>query len=1277
MWILWDTAPARPGSGERGRVERQAQADEESGAAVSGELLPHDGTTDRVGASIGLRPLAADLGPERRALAIELRRSFTVLGLSVRAYAASRHHSASSVSRYLSGETVAPDHFVATLMDDVGRKLGRPISVQARARMTDLQRAALRATDSRSWKVQDLEDRLAAALQDAQIARTQADAVATLLHLERERAAGLEAERQELAVAVAAHQAEGTEVEMLRAEQHRGRAERDALLRRVADLEAALEAAERCVARTEQRCAQLERELLAADAEVAAGEDRERERQEAEFARLRAADVRDREAAPAASYATGRGPETVPAVTIVNGDPDRGWAEELSSTFQMQGHFVTVVPWNPMVKRNPGPLLEQVMARQPGLVLLLLNAMRLTRAEVTDDHWDQVLSLFTAQQRDRLAVVWVGPCDSLPTPLGALRASELTDDLTGDDVQARVQALLDRSGQGAFRATPRVWGGVPNRNAAFTGRDALLDNTHLLLRDARVVTLYGMPGIGKTQLATEYAHRFTDEYDIVWWIPAGPGGAVGQGFAGLARALGLRAGVRFTAQVAAARDALRSGVPYRRWLLVLDGADEPDEVAGMVPEGPGHVLITSRNPKWSEHDSTLLEVCWYRRDESVSFLHHRAPQLPGTEADRLADAVGDLPLLLDQAALRLQESGLPDEECTELLGTTLDHRVLPVSSGYPVPFGTLWSEVLDKLRTTAPEALDLLRLCAFFAPGPVPVHLLDQMPRRELPEGIAALLDEPRRWNRAVHALRRCSAVRTEPDDTTGRTMSLHPVVQRIVRNGIPEEERNLLAGVARRALAAADPGEPADIATWPRYADVLPHLRYADAHRGDGSDERRLIRNCLVHLRLSGQWAAGVELGEQALQALRDRAGGDDDPAVWNLIHQYTPLLCAVGDYRRAEELDRAAAESAARVAGLQDPRYVQATARVSADLLGSGAYRDAVPELTTAAETFARLFGEADLRTADARLRLAVAFRVLGDYRRALQLDGECVDVYRRQVGRHDMSCLVAETHCAVDLRLLGQYPEATSVQRPVVDAARHLLGPDHPVTLRAEHSLGLCLLEQGDRTAAGGLVAGALRRARDTVGEQNPLALVFASSLSCLQRVYGDLDRAAELSARVVANCEAQFDEGHPWIAGARANHGLVLLASADLTRARALLEQALKDMHAAVGEDHPWTLGCAVNTSVVRDELGQKEAAVALSQDTADRAVTLLGRGHPLSLQACLAHAAALRSSSPGAPRNQLERETLADLAALWGADDERTLAARRRARPYWNFEPQVV
>ncbi|GAA2425246.1 tetratricopeptide repeat protein [Streptomyces glaucus] len=960
-------------------MERQVRGDEESGAAVSGELLPHDDTTDRVGASIGLRPLAADLGPERRALAIELRRSFTVLGLSVRAYAASRHHSASSVSRYLSGETVAPDHFVATLMDDVGRKLGRPISVQARARTTDLQRAALRATDSRSWKVQDLEDRLAAALQDAQIARTQADTVTTLLHLERERAAGLEAERQELAVAVAAHQAEGTEVEVLRAEQHRVRAERDALLRRVADLEAALEAAEQCVARTERRCAQLERELLAADAEAAAGEDRERERQEAEFARmrdevarLRAAAVRDREAAPAAPYATGRGPETAPAVTIVNGDP------------------------------------------------------------------------------------------------------ELTDDLTGDDVQAHVQALLDRSGQGASRATPRVWGGVPNRNAAFTGRDALLDNTRLLLRDARVVTLYGMPGIGKTQLATEYAHRFTDEYDIVWWIPAGPGGAVGQGFAGLARALGLRAGVRFTAQVNAARDALRSGVPHRRWLLVLDGADEPDEVAGMVPEGPGHVLITSRNPKWSEHGSTLLEVCWYRRDESVSFLHHRAPQLP---------------------------------------------------------------------------------------------------------EGIAALLDEPRRWNRAVHALRRCSAVRTEPDDTTGRTMSLHPVVQRIVRNGIPEEERNLLAGVARRALAAADPGEPADIATWPRYADVLPHLRYADAHRGDGSDERRLVRNCLVHLRLSGQWAAGVEFGEQALQALRDRVGGDDDPAVWNLIHQYTPLLCAVGDYRRAEELDRAVAESAARVAGLQDPRYVQATARVSADLLGSGAYRDAVPELTTAAETFARLFGEADLRTADARLRLAVAFRVLGDYGRALRLDGECVDVYRRQVGRHDMSCLVAETHYAVDLRLLGQYPEATSVQRPVVDAARHLLGPDHPVTLRAEHSLGLCLLEQGDRTAAGGLVAGALRRARDTVGEQSPLALVFASSLSCFQRVHGDLDRAAELSARVVANCEAQFD--------------------------------------------------------------------------------------------------AALRSSSPGAPRNQLERETLADLAALWGADDERTLAARRRARPYWNFEPQVV
>jgi len=72
-------------------------------------------------------------------------------------------------------------------------------------------------------------------------------------------------------------------------------------------------------------------------------------------------------------------------------------------------------------------------------------------------------------------------------------------------------------------ALPQVWK-VPARNPNFTGRGPDLDLEKLARALAAgavtVHSVHGMGGVGKTQLATEYAHAHATDYDLVWWVTA-------------------------------------------------------------------------------------------------------------------------------------------------------------------------------------------------------------------------------------------------------------------------------------------------------------------------------------------------------------------------------------------------------------------------------------------------------------------------------------------------------------------------------------------------------------------------------------------------------------------------------------------------------------------------------------------------------------------------------------------------------------------------------------
>ncbi|MEU9206719.1 FxSxx-COOH system tetratricopeptide repeat protein [Streptomyces sp. NPDC048415] len=982
-------------------------------------------------------------------------------------------------------------------------------------------------------------------------------------------------------------------------------------------------------------------------------------------------------------------------VTISFAGFNRAWAAWIGDRLERRGHRVVYQRWDSPAEVPLVDLLRDLKLAQ-GRILIIVSEWYFQLGPRTHDEWNTALREVVAPDPTRFAAVSV-TTSPLPAATVALAAVELNN-MGADEAERRVLDRLDLpaeplpdSAEGARQgprfpaAMPEVWGGVPRRNTRFTGREPLLNDAYHLLQGAEpgagVVTLHGMSGVGKTQLAAEYVYRFGSEYDVVWWVNAEKRVTYRRRLAELAPQLGLSTGAEYGERLRAVRDSLRRGDPYSRWLLILDGADEPDQIWDLVPTGAGHVLITSRNPEWTEHNSKLLEVPVYQRDESVAFIRRRAPRLSEPEADQLADVLEDLPLLLDQTAGWLNDSDLSVREYIALLDGGIDQDVVKISADFPVAFQTAWSILLNKLRDTVPESVDLLRLCTFFAPGFIPVRLLKEMPHDELPEQIAGLLNDPLLWNKAINQLRQYSVVRLESHETatdetasSGESLYLHRMVHQIVHKDMPDEDRREFIDVVRRALAAADPRRPTDTRLWPGYAEIVPHLKFADVLKSKDPAVQTLVFNCLRYMYLSGEYRAGIKLGARALKAWRSLLG-ENHPRIWELTHHYANLLRAVGDYERTEAIERAAVDHLREQRGEQDLDHLRAVGGLAADLRGLARYDEALELSQRLLVTYRDLLGEQDSRTLSAQNNLGVSLRLLGRYEEALDIDRRTMEARRLLLRARHPWALSSELHYAVNLRLLGRYTEAESIQTKNVREYRLVMGTDAPQTLEAEQNLALCHYRSGDRGAAGTLLSRVLERCERVLGETDPQTLRFAATMSCFAREHGDIDQARELGESVVARYEVMLAEGHPYIAGVRGNHALVLRSVGERDHAHVLIEQSLADMTAAVGENHPWTLGCALNAAALRNLVGDPEGATALSQEAVTRAAEALGRTHPLTLSARIALAADLRALRDRQQAEKTEQEALADLDATLGPRHVHTISARSRNRPYWDFEPQ--
>jgi len=476
-------------------------------------------------------------------------------------------------------------------------------------------------------------------------------------------------------------------------------------------------------------------------------------------------------------------------------------------------------------------------------------------------------------------------------------------------------------------ALPNIWNIPYPPNLFFTGREDLLLQLHNHLASGQTTALSqspqaisGLGGIGKTQLATEYAYRYSQDYDAVFWARADTQDALIASYNTIATLLNL------PAQNAEKQEITITAVitwlqRHSKWLLILDNADDLDLLPRFLPPtAGGHILLTTR--AWDmQRLATRLEVKTLSDEQGAILLLQRASLLAKDNtfaqasakyrqlAIKLSQELGGLPLALDQAGAYMEATGISLEEYLHLYQThrpTLLEDRRSLVEDHPDSVATTWSLSFERIEQKNPTAAALLQFCAHLAPDAIPESIIIEG-APYLGPILESLATNPLLFPQAVETLRTYSLIDRDPQ---AQTLSLHRLVQAAIRDRLSS---NTEQDWKQRTILAVEVASPdvQDVRQWIACEQWLPHAlvcaAWIEQEQVSSPTAASLLNRAGYYLNERARYNEAEPLYEQGLQ-IRRKVLGEEHPNTATSLNNLAGLYESQGRYAEAEPLLRQA---------------------------------------------------------------------------------------------------------------------------------------------------------------------------------------------------------------------------------------------------------------------------------------------------------------------------------------------------------------------------------
>ena len=804
-----------------------------------------------------------------------------------------------------------------------------------------------------------------------------------------------------------------------------------------------------------------------------------------------------------------------------------------------------------------------------------------------------------------------------------------------DEQEAR--QLLDAS----LLAPAPLWSVPYLRNPFFTGREKILAEmrTRLALGQqmafGQSYALQGLGGVGKTQIALEYAYRSALEYNAVFWIGAETFEQTHTSLLRIAERLNLPES-READQRHMVTAVQRWLETHSEWLLIWDNLEDLDLLQEFLPSfRQGTVLMTTR----SQALGTIargINLAPMEEEEAVLFLLRRTHILEADATDEqfhqmaahrtaeyataleLVTALGRLPLALDQAGAYIDEARC---ELADFLSLFRRHPLQllqerGVHTGHPASVVKTVMLLFEKLQQSHRVAADFLTLCCFLAPEDIPEALFT-CSATHLPPNLQEALAEPLVFHALLKSLFAYSLMQRHP---AHQTLTVHRLVQEVLKAQMSRVQQQEWLTLLIHLLVQAFPQDDKAVETWEWCEQLLPHtlhcLKQIAADTSTRPEELcQLLTRAAAYLYQRAQYARAEELYQRALtwqawipqhQGLRpvlvrafsgladlkqrqglypeaeeyyqsglaalDQEQTEDRSQRIDLLRGLSNLYFRQGRYQEAEPLYLQVLALREKTLGPDHAQVAASLSNLAMLYTTQCRYQEAEPLLQRAVRIKERIHGKNHLKLATPLNNLAILYFYRGRYQEAEETFWQAILIRETAQTPEHPDLASPLANLAELYTRQGRQQEAEDFFQRACSILEQSFGPNHPELAYILSGWADLCTDRGEYQRAEEL----LRRAADIWGQtntDNPDRAALLYSQANLAFHQGSYVKAEEYCQQALTIWQQQFGPNHANVARVFHLSGRLWLAQNQDEKAEQVLKQALALRQALLGEEHP--------------------------------------------------------------------------------------------------------